>query len=573
MKSPAKNFRTLPHAIWFISGFLFCLHNRLTAQQTPTVILNEIVASGLSSPVQIANAADGTGRLFIVQKAGTIKVFDRTDDDNFTDQGTFFEISGIATSGEQGLLSVAFHPNYSENRKFYVFYTKTNNDLEIAGYEASEADPNRFEPTSGQILLTIPHPTYTNHNGGEMHFGPDGFLYASTGDGGGGGDPDNNAQNPAANLGKMLRLDVDGDDLIPESNPVAGSPVYASGLRNPFRWSFDSQTNDAWIADVGQGAFEEINFIPFDQLESANFGWPCYEGNQSYNSSGCGDPDQYVFPAYVYPIGATHGRSVIGGVVYRGSAFPALQGRYIGTDYFSDKLHIITRNGDAFDFNDESQGATGIADFGESENGELYAVSLTQNRLYRVMADPSLPVAFVSFSVTESESKHALLSWSASESGPFDRYEVQRSPDASDFSTIATVNSQESDEQIKAYTYEDATAVAGQSYYYRIKAIDSDGSHLFSSIASFFPMVLSTGEQRGIRHILPTIVADGRMEVNNDAFEELRIVNLSGQTIQKFDLPQVAGKVILDGVNAGPGLYMAILKSDHKAVVEKIIIP
>lgn len=552
-------------------SFLLTIENS-HAQQVPEIGLNEINVTSLSQPVQVVHAGDASGRLFIVQQQGTIRVLDRVSDEEFTDRGVFFQMTGIPSSGEQGLLSMAFHPDFSENKKFFIFYTNADGNLEVDSYLAS-SDPNRFDPASRQEVITIPHPTYSNHNGGEMHFGPDGFLYISTGDGGSGGDPSDRAQNLNDRLGKILRLDVDGESLFPESNPIPNSPVYASGLRNPFRWSFDRTTNDVWIGDVGQGAFEEINFIPFNALREANFGWRCYEGNQAHNTAGCAGAGNYTFPIHTYAIGVTNGRSVIGGVVYRGNSFPDLQGVYIGTDYFSDKLHIITRDQNTFTVSTEESGIAGITDFGESENGELYAVNRNTNRLYRVASSGPLPVAFVSFSASETENQKIALNWRAIQNGPFDKYIVERSTDAQNFVLIGTVSGAPTSGGANDYTFVDQMVTPETQYHYRIKALDLDGTHVYSSIVSISLDILSNQERlAGKRFSHPNPITEGRITLTLDEpFEHLQLVTLSGQTIQKFELSNLTGHVALNCGSVTPGLYLAILTGPEKTVVEKVI--
>lgn len=547
------------------------------AQTTPKVTLTPVITSGLSQPVQIVHANDGTNRLFVVQQRGTIKVFGRTDDNTFEDRGVFFEIEDLADGSEQGLLSLAFDPGFSENGRFYVFYTNSSGHLELARYETGE-NPDRFDPATGLVLITIPHPTYTNHNGGEMHFGPDGFLYLSTGDGGSGGDPSGNSQNPESYLGKLLRLDVNKDDLTPEDNPLPGSLVYASGLRNPFRWSFDRTNQNVWLGDVGQNGYEEVNFIGFNELRGANFGWRCYEGDLTYNSAGCGDRDDYIFPAVSYPIGALYGRSVIGGVVYRGTAYPSLSGYYIGADYSVNKLHLISRTEEGlFIFDTENQGVTGIADFGEAENGEVYAAGRGTNTVYRVIPDPTLPVKFVLFTVSANESNGALLKWAAVQDHDLDKFEIQRSSDGRNFQVIGSVSRKEAGEgETVTYSFQDPSIQPLQTYYYRIRAVSLDASFLYSSITSFSVTVLSNQDDGPgtNRHILPSIIEHNRIRiVLTEPLDQLELITASGQFIQKFDLSSQVGEIHLNTGYIPPGLYLARFTGPGKVIVEKAIFP
>jgi hypothetical protein len=333
--------------------------------------------SGLSSPVFVTHAGDGSNRLFIVELGGKIKVR-RPGEFNPTD---FLDIgSRIVAGGERGLLGLAFHPQYPANGRFFVFYTRAGDGaLVIAEYRVS-ANPDVASPTTEKILLTIPHPTYSNHNGGMLAFGTDGYLYIGTGDGGSGNDPSNNAQNRNSLLGKMLRIDVNvpagssAPYLSPASNPFAGATqgldeIFAFGLRNPWRFSFDRLTGQQWVADVGQGAREEVN-API--VSGGNYGWRVYEGAActGVDSSLC-TPANYLFPVFDY--GHANGRcSITGGYVYRGTRAAVAQGTYVHGDYCT---------GEVFTWNGAMQTvlmdtALNISSFGEDEAGEIYVVGL-----------------------------------------------------------------------------------------------------------------------------------------------------------------------------------------------------
>lgn len=351
----------------------------------PQISLTSVITSGLSAPMQLVHAGDGSKRIFIVQKAGTIRVYDSS----FNFISVFGTVSNVSTNGERGLLSMAFHPNYSTNGFVYVYYTNTAGNLELARYHVNSGSPNTLDAASKVIVLTIPHPTYSNHNGGELHFGTDGYLYLSTGDGGGSGDVSNNAQNTSVLLGKILRLAANTSTTAPYYTIPAGNPfsneVYAYGLRNPYRWSFDKATQDMWIGDVGQDSWEEINFRAAAATSGANYGWRCYEGNASYNSAGCTGTN-YIFPVHAYAT-QNPAASITGGVVYRGTAYPALQGCYLSADFYSGVFYKIVPNGSGWDVTTQTLSPTGIVDFGETEGGEVYVVSNTGNSVYRVTSN------------------------------------------------------------------------------------------------------------------------------------------------------------------------------------------
>lgn len=362
---------------------LFCTISTHTFAQ-PNIALSPVLTSGLSAPMQLVNAGDGSKRIFIVQKAGTIRVYDSS----FQFLATLLTVPNITSSGERGLLSMAFHPNFKSNGFFYVYYTNASGDLEISRYRISANDPNVADPNTQAILITIPHPTFSNHNGGELHFGKDGFLYLSTGDGGSGGDPNGNAQRTTTLLGKILRFNVNTSLTPPYYSVPAGNPfgneVFALGLRNPYRWSFDRQTGDMWIGDVGQDSFEEINFRAANALVGTNYGWRCYEGNATYNTNGCAAASTYVFPAHAY-VSQNPSASITGGVVYRGKAYPSLQGCYVGADFYSGVFYKIIPNGaNAWTVATQILSPTGVVDFGETEDGEVYVVSNTRSSVYRL---------------------------------------------------------------------------------------------------------------------------------------------------------------------------------------------
>ncbi|NUM49465.1 MAG: PQQ-dependent sugar dehydrogenase, partial [Anaerolineales bacterium] len=312
---------------------------------TPDIALTAF-ATGLSNPVAIAHAEDE--RLFVVERAGLIRIVQP----NGSVLGTpFLDIQSLVLDNpnERGLLGLAFHPDYANNGYFYINYTRDDasaaldGDTVIARYQVS-ADPNVANPASAQILMVIDQPEW-NHNGGMLAFSPiDGYLYIGMGDGGSGGDPWNNAQTTSVLLGKMLRIDVDGGGTAPDScgmtnqnytvpadNPLADGAggacdeIWATGVRNPWRFSFDRVTGDLYIGDVGQGTWEEVNFQPAAGPGGENWGWRCYEGNHAYNTTGCGPIGSYDFPFFEYQ--HTSSRcSVTGGYVYRGSQFPVFYG-------------------------------------------------------------------------------------------------------------------------------------------------------------------------------------------------------------------------------------------------------
>lgn len=334
--------------------------------------------SGLTAPIYITHAGDGTKRVFIVERLGVIKVV-QPGSNTPTE---FLNITSLTnTSGERGLLSMAFHPQYETNRRFFVYFTRASDGaIQISEFETSPSNPN-VALIAEKPIITIPHPTNNNHNGGTLNFGPDGYLYIATGDGGSGNDPPNNAQNINVLLGKMLRIDVNvpvgqtAPYLIPPTNPFAGATpgadeIYALGLRNPFRWSFDrGGTNQIWLGDVGQNAWEEVDNITL----GGNYGWRVFEGNAC---TGLGPdpctPANYVAPVFVYSSQNTSSRcSITGGYVYRGTQGALPDGAYIYGDYCTGEI-LVWHNGQQIPLHDIAD--FNLVSFGEDEDGELYVV-------------------------------------------------------------------------------------------------------------------------------------------------------------------------------------------------------
>lgn len=348
----------------------------------------KLVAKGLDRPVGLTHAGDGSGRIFITLQGGRILVYDGSRIESFLD------ISSLIKSGrERGLLGTAFHPNYRENGFFFVNYTDLSGATVIARFTRS-SDPETADPGSLKLILTIQQP-YGNHNGGHLQFGPDGFLYIGTGDGGSGGDPENRAQNLNSLLGKMLRLDVDKSSpyAIPNDNPFLRTPgtrpeIWAYGLRNPWRFSFDRETGDLFIGDVGQSHFEEINFQPGSSSGGENYGWRVMEGNSCFgNSNATCNQGLLTLPIIDYT--HKHGNcSVTGGNLYRGNKFPGLKGIYFYGDYCSGKIWgAVQTDGSRWKTKELLDTELSISTFGEDEAGNLYVAdhSPANGAIYRMI--------------------------------------------------------------------------------------------------------------------------------------------------------------------------------------------
>lgn len=333
------------------------------------------VASGLKAPVGMGVAGDGSGRLFILEQEGTIRIWQNGQ----MEKTPFLDIRDRVGSrgSEQGLLGIAFHPQYARNGYFYLNYTDRAGDTVIARFQADPPSSNVANLASEQILLRVAQP-YANHNGGVVVFGPDGYLYLGLGDGGSAGDPQNNAQSLNTHLGKILRLDVDAGSpyAIPPTNPfVAGgglAEIWAYGLRNPWRIAFDRKSGDLYIGDVGQNLWEEIDYLPANASGDLNFGWKYLEGTHPYEGT---VPAGKTLIAPIYEYGHDQGCSVTGGVVYRGMQLPDWEGIYLFGDYCAGWVDGLRRLPDgtwAYQrlFNDLGR----ISSFGEDEQGEIYVI-------------------------------------------------------------------------------------------------------------------------------------------------------------------------------------------------------
>jgi glucose/arabinose dehydrogenase len=333
----------------------------------------QLVVSGLQRPVDLQT--DGSGRLFVIEKVGRIRIIQ----DGQLLETPFLDISDQVGSvgNEQGFLGLAFHPQYAENGRFFVNYTNNNGDTEISRFQVS-TDPSSADPDSEVKLIGIDQP-FPNHNGGALIFGPEGYLYAGLGDGGAAGDPRGNGQSLDTLLGKILRLDVDSAQPygIPADNPF-GNEIWAYGLRNPWRLSFDKLTSDLYIGDVGQGEWEEIDFLPAGSAGGANFGWDFREGAHDYEGGG---PDGMIDPVAEY----SHqegGCSVTGGYVYRGS-MPEWNGIYLYGDYCTGLIWGLIRSNDGWQKQMLFDADLTITSFGQDEAGEIYLLS-DNGSIYRL---------------------------------------------------------------------------------------------------------------------------------------------------------------------------------------------
>lgn len=350
------------------------------------------IDSGFNRPLYLTHAGDGSQRLFVLEKTGKVWIIR----DGLREQHPFLDLSALVTptannlTSEQGLLGMAFHPDYASNGRFFVHYTDRSGSTAVARYQVSLSNPDVADASSGQIIFHLQQ-VYPNHNGGQISFGPDGYLYISLGDGGSANDPLGAGQNRRLLLGSIIRIDVDGalPYAIPPDNPFVGDDsaldeIWAYGLRNVWRFSFDRATGDMYLADVGQNLLEEVNFQPADSSGGENYGWNVWEGTNRFSS---GSASGHVPPVFEYP--HLLGCSVTGGYVYRGSAIPQLEAVYLFGDYCSGRIWAMYRDPDQnWQTNEFTDTGMAISSFGEDESGEIYIVDYT-GKIYRI--DPASP--------------------------------------------------------------------------------------------------------------------------------------------------------------------------------------
>lgn len=341
--------------------------------------------SGLNQPVYMTHAGDGSGRFFVVEQGGRIRIIKK----GVLLSQPFLDItSRISCCGERGLLSVAFPPNYASKKYFYVYYTNPSGDIVVARYRLT-TNPDVANSNNQEVVLTVEHSSYANHNGGQLAFGPDGYLYIGLGDGGGSGDPQNNGQKPASLLGKLLRIDVESGTApyaIPASNPFKLTTgyrpeIWALGLRNPWRFSFDRSTGDLYIGDVGQNLYEEVDFQSASSKGGQNYGWKIIEGSYCYNSTTC-NKSGLVLPVAEYD--HSQGCSITGGNVYRGQQYLNMRGIYFYADFCNGKIWGLQRSGTTWANKLLLDTSLRIVSFGEAESGNLYVADYSDGDLYLI---------------------------------------------------------------------------------------------------------------------------------------------------------------------------------------------
>lgn len=561
-----NQYRCLSKPALLLTSFVI-LFTALSFSQ-PIINYQQVATPTLTAPVDFVNAGDGSNRIFIVERRGVIQVFDA----NFQLLDTFLTVTGIRfAGGEQGLLSMAFHPDYETNGYFFVYYTNTDGDVELARYKVSETEDNIADPDSKQVLLTmVKNVNESNHNGGDLNFGPDGNLYFGVGDAGGGGDPTRNAQNPQTLYGKMVRVNVDdftADSTdIPASNPYANSDdtlrrIYAFGLRNPWRWSFDSETGDMWLADVGQGQWEEVNFVANPVPGGLNFGWNCFEGDDDYNG-GCALAGDHSAPIFYYPHNNTVGGiSVTGGFVYRGDDFPLLNGYYIMADYISGNSWLIWPDGTGgWDTTRQSGSISQIVSFGETEDRELYMVTLNGS-IYQVTSTTVFPVTITSFDAII-KGAAIELNWRTELEQNVSHYEVDYSTDNRTFTQAGIVKATGA----SSYRFLHHSP-RGETIYYRLKAVDLDNSYKYSKVIS-----IRIRSSNGVI-VSPKIIQNSILQLQvGKQFDQVQIVDFSGRIIWRSSMVGQTGQVNFALPPINTGTYILRVINSSEIVTERIMI-
>ena len=387
--------------VWTLASMLGLVTACVDGGDTP--LTTELVATGLDEPLYVTHAPRDFDRVFIVEQGGRIRILKS----GVLLPTAFLNLASLSLQGfERGLLGLVFDPQYADNGFFYVNYTDNDGNTVVARYAVS-SDPDIADGSSEFKILTIDQP-FENHNGGWMDFGPDGYLYISSGDGGFREDPEDNGQNRNVLLGKILRIDVRGDDFpnqpdrnyaVPPTNPFVGidgaDEIWALGLRNPWRCAFDTVTGDLFIADVGQRLWEEINFQPASSAGGENYGWRCMEASSCTNFVGCAcQPEQFVLPIHEYAHGGVPFQcSITGGEVYRGCAIPSLHGTYFFADFCSDRIWSLRRIDDEYVVSDRTNelapgdglSIESISSFGRDAAGEIYICDHQDGEVFKIV--------------------------------------------------------------------------------------------------------------------------------------------------------------------------------------------
>ncbi len=567
--------RCIALTLQFVTFFLYAF-NVSKAQAPPVLTFTPVITTGFSSPLDIVNANDGTNRLFIAERSGKVRIVSG----GVLLSGALLDVRDSLPGNlgeESGLLSIAFHPDYATNGYLFIYYLTTNYDVRITRFKAANPITNTpINQNTGTVIMTIPTLTTSFHNGGKMLFGPDGHLYFTPGDGSPGGDPDNHAQNGNILWGKMIRINVDDFTTppyytIPSDNPFVNDPairdeIYALGLRNAWRWSFDRLNNDMWLADVGEADWEEVNHHTLATAGGLNYGWRCYEGNADFNTTGCLAQTNYSFPMFVYPHNnATGGFSIIGGHVYRGTEYAALYGYYICADYVSGNGWLIKSNGSGgWNISMQTSLPVSIVGFGEAENGALYAVTLT-GTLYKVTTNSGgpLPVSLRSFTA-KMHMGYNELKWSTTNEQDVMQYEVEYSTDSRSYINAGKVNAfntpLENNYRFNHFIF------SFDRLFYRLKTTNKNGSTEYSNIIEL------NKKQTGSVRIYPKPITNSQLKfITQRPLDEVQLYAADGQKVFQQNLGGNAGSFTLRLPYLQAGVYILRFRIKNEYISEKLL--
>ena len=538
-----------------------------------------LTGPALVNPVDITGCGDGSGRLFVVEKRGTIRIILN----NVVQSAFFLDIrDSVETGGERGLLGIAFHPLFPDSPYVFVNYVKKNTIItRICRFTLNSNNSNDLIETSQKILISQSG-VQDNHKAGDLAFGPDGYLYFGMGDGGGGGDPGENAQNINSRLGKILRLDINVGVppyfAYPPDNPFVGvagdDAIWYIGMRNPWRISFDRVTGDFYIGDVGQNLWEEVDMTYAGSSGGKNMGWDCKEGKHNYESTGCPPDSVFTSPIFEYrhncipPCDTGIGNSMTGGFVYRGSMYPTLYGWYVFADYGSNNVWTLKQTGfsnpPVFTWKlHNNTGINGVAAFGEDDNGELYALSYSSGILYALSASGSLDVNWTSIKATPSIQGNK-IEWAIGDVFGINHFEVQRSV-LSDFLQFSNVAELLPDANNIYYHYNDPFQ-SSSGVYYRIAAHLNDGSIEYSPLARILPdpavskpFLTFDFINNNVRVSLPENWQQG----------EIILYDLQGRTVFNKKLSK---EPLVELPSPGaPGCYFVVIRSEEGKWSERFV--
>lgn len=540
-----------------------------------------LAGPALQGITDITGSGDGSGRLFVVEKRGAIRI---VRNDTVLSQEFLSITNLVINNGERGLLGLAFHPQYPDSPYIYVNYVMANSIItRIARFTVPAGSPNNADESSIRVIMDVPG-IETNHKAGDLVFGPDGFLYLTMGDGGGGGDPEDTGQDFTRRLGKILRIDVNtisppNNYSIPPDNPYlpytgAGDTlpeIWMNGVRNPWRISFDRVTGDLWIADVGQNLYEEINMIPAGTGAGRNLGWDCREGFHNYSPSHCDTVAMpLTYPIMEYPHSCPpcpygNGFSVTGGFVYRGSMYPDMIGKYVAVDFSTNDVFIIEQTSpNTFTITGHNgTGNSGVTTFGEDDNGELYAGNLG-GILYQVSMGEPLAISWENFGAFPlPKGAGNKVQWTLHNISEVDHFEIERASQA-DFLNFVKIAEIPADHTKISYAYTDLINNT-QEVYYRVLADMLDGSREYSPVAKIIP----------IQGNYPSLVYDFNTNMWRIHLPEfwqngdLKLYDLQGRVVYSSKLVKTPNVDFTSPIT--PGIYFISITGDEGSWSERIV--